>query len=127
MLDIMSEAYGSSIGHCSVSIGHWEHKKKGGVTWLYHNIMMLILDDYCRTISMTFLKKMSDIHVKTLDISGCPTVFQKHCYTNVRYKIAYFYIWVYLINYEAAWTIGLIRLKTSRAHFFHDTQKFTHT
>ena len=41
MPDIMSEAYRSSIGHFSVSIGHWEH-------------MMFILHDYCRTICPTF-------------------------------------------------------------------------
>ena len=64
---IMSEAYRSSIGHCSVSIGHWEH-------------MMLILHDYCRTICPTFCPKTSDIDVKTSDMSGCPTVFQKHCH-----------------------------------------------
>ena len=66
MPDIMSEAYRSSIGHCSVSIGHWEH-------------MMLILHDYYRTICPTFCLKTSDIGVKTSDMSGCPTVFQKHC------------------------------------------------
>ena len=60
-----SEAYRSSMGHCSVSIGHWEH-------------MMLILHDYCRTICPTFCPKTSDIGVKTSDMSGCPTVFQKH-------------------------------------------------
>ena len=65
MPDIMSEAYRSSIGHFSVSIGHWEH-------------MMLILHDYCRTICPTFCPKTSDIGVKTSDMSGCPTVFQKH-------------------------------------------------
>ena len=62
----MSEAYRSSIGHCSVSIGHLEH-------------MMLILHNYCRTICLTFWNKTSDIGVKTSDMSGCPTVFQKHC------------------------------------------------
>ena len=66
MPDIMSEAYRSSIGHCSVFVGHWEH-------------MMLILHDYCRTICPMVCPKTSDIGVKTSDMSGCPTVFQKHC------------------------------------------------
>ena len=63
--DIMSEAHRSSIGHCSVSIGHLEH-------------MILILHNYCRTICPTFCSKTSDIGVETSDMSGCPTVFQKH-------------------------------------------------
>ena len=53
MPDIMSEAYRSSIGHCSVSIGHWEH-------------IMLILHDYCRTICPMFYPKTSDVGVRTL-------------------------------------------------------------
>ena len=39
---------------------------------------MLILHYYCRTICPTFCPKTSDIGVKTSDMSGCPTVFQKH-------------------------------------------------
>ena len=64
----MSEAYigyRSSIGHCSVYLGHWKH-------------MMLILHDYCRTICPAFCPKTSDIGVKTSDMSGCPTVFFKN-------------------------------------------------
>ena len=45
------------------------------------SIMMLILHYYCRTICPTFCPKTSDIGVKTSDMSGCPTVFQKHCKT----------------------------------------------
>ena len=44
--------------------------------------LLLVLKDYCRTLCPTFLGKTSDIGVKTSDMSGCPTVFKKHCHHN---------------------------------------------
>ena len=41
--------------------------------------LLLVLKDYCRTLCLTFWGKTSDIGVETSDMSGCPTVFQKHC------------------------------------------------
>ena len=52
---------------------------------------MLILHDYCWTICPMCCSKTSDISVETSDMSGCLTVFQKHCfplkkvYTYVKY------------------------------------------
>ena len=40
--------------------------------------LLLILHDHCWTSCPTFWGKTSDVGVKTSDMSGCPTVFQKH-------------------------------------------------
>ena len=62
-----------------VIVGHLDH-------------LFLVLQDYFRTLCPTFWGKTSDIGDKTSDMSGCPTVFQKHCQPQI-FKTKLF-IWV---------------------------------
>ena len=67
------------------NVGHYV--RRPGVLWrtqpciewtLWYD-MIYFPYSYNWTLCPTFYHQLSDIRVKTSDMSGCPTVFQKHC------------------------------------------------
>ena len=68
----MSDAQAFCDGHSHVLSGHCD-------------IMIYFPYNFGRTLCPTFYHQLSDIRVKTSDMSGCPMVFQKHCYLSERY------------------------------------------